>query len=86
MMDWGWGDGGGWLAMGLTMVLWLAAAIVVVWLIVRALLALERRGGPGEGPARETPEEILRRRFAAGEIDAEEFRRRMEVLRGGGSG
>lgn len=85
-MMWGGGDGGAWLVGSLTMLFWLAAAIVVVWLIVRGLLALERRGGPAEpgAPQRETPNEILRRRFAAGEIDEEEFRRRTDLLRGGG--
>jgi putative membrane protein len=37
-------------------------------------------GGPG--PARDDdPEQILARRFAAGEIDEEEYRRRLEALR-----
>lgn len=73
-MMWGW-DGGGWLLMGVGMVVWLAVIALVVWLVVRAVNP--RTGGPGS----ESAEELLRRRFAAGEIDAEEYRQRLEVLR-----
>jgi putative membrane protein len=44
---------------------------------------------PGDGPRADDAEQILSRRFAAGEIDAEEYRQRLEVLRshrGGGPG
>jgi putative membrane protein len=34
--------------------------------------------------ARETPLQILDRRFAAGEIDAEEYKRARDLLSGGG--
>jgi putative membrane protein len=78
MMDWYW-DGGAWLGMGIGMVLWVVLAIVVVWLVVRGLIALERpRTG---GPSGSAPEDILRERFARGEIDAEEFERRLTLLR-----
>ncbi len=40
------------------------------------------RKGPGFGPPPwDHPEQVLARRFANGEIDEEEFRRRLEVLR-----
>ena len=37
--------------------------------------------GPGSPWRDNDPEEILSRRYAAGEIDAEEYRQRLEVLR-----
>ncbi len=37
--------------------------------------------GPGNPWRDNDPEEILSRRYAAGEIDAEEYRQRLEVLR-----
>lgn len=77
MMGWN-TDGGAWLGMGFGMLVWLILAVVVVWLIVRGLIALERTrtgGTPSSGP-----DDILRERFARGEIDAEEFERRMALL------
>jgi putative membrane protein len=44
-----------------------------VWLLVSTV-----NRGPGSGPS---PEEILRRRYAAGEIETEEYERRLEELR-----
>lgn len=77
-MAWDWAGGAGWWAMGIGMLAWvilLAAAIgLVVWLVNRGTGAQHlERGDSGE--------EILRRRFAAGEIDAEEYERRLSVLR-----
>ena len=40
--------------------------------------------GSAPPPARETPLEILARRFASGEITAEEYRRARDLLGGGG--
>ncbi len=34
-----------------------------------------------EGPNRESPEEILKKRYARGEIDSEEFRNRLKELK-----
>jgi uncharacterized membrane protein len=51
---------------------------VVVWTVLR-ISAVGRHGGgdgTGEGPA----EEVLRQRFASGEIDAEEHEERLRVL------
>lgn len=67
-----WLDGFGiawtWLA-------WFAILGVVVWLGTWALKS-------GLGAPRETPEEILERRYAAGEIDEAEYRRRLAELHG----
>ena len=69
-----WGYHGGWLGMGIGMIVWVAVVALVIWLIVRAFSG--RAGGGGE-----SAEELLRRRFASGEIDAEEYQKRLEVLR-----
>jgi putative membrane protein len=53
--------------------------VLVVWLVVRGLIALERPRA--DGPRRPSPEEILRERFARGEIDREEFERSTALLR-----
>jgi putative membrane protein len=77
MMGWNW-DAGAWLGMGVGMLIWLVIAIVVVWLIVRGLIAIERTGT--DAPDAPRPDEILRERFARGEIDAEEFERRLTLV------
>ena len=41
MMGWNW-DGGSWAVMGLGMLVWLVVGVIVVWLVVRGLIALER--------------------------------------------
>lgn len=70
--DWGWGA---WLAM--------TASMLAFWgLVIWAILALVR-GSAGEGARRDTtPEQILAERFARGEIDEDEYRRRLDALRG----
>ena len=76
MMGWNW-DGGTWLGMGFGMLVWLVLGILVVWLIVRGLIALERRT---DNAAPSGADEILRERFARGEIDADEYERRLTLL------
>jgi putative membrane protein len=78
MMGWNW-DEGAWLGMGVGMLLWVVLGVVVVWLIVRGLIALERTRS--DRPTASGPDDILRERFARGEIDAEEFERRLTLLR-----
>jgi putative membrane protein len=76
MMGYGWGMGlAGWIFMGL---FWVVVIGLVVWAVV-ALLPGSRPGGQGRP---EAPEEILDRRFALGEIDAEQYRRAREELAG----
>lgn len=75
--DWGWG---GWLLMSLTMLAFLALVAWGVFLVWRSTThphrADERQGPTG----RPSPQEILAERFARGEIDAEEYRQRLEAL------
>ncbi len=70
-------DGGWWMIFGLLMMIVFIAAIVVV--VVRWL------GGSGHGgapypPSGKTPLDILKERFARGEIDKGEFEERRRAL------
>jgi putative membrane protein len=84
MMGWdsGWGWGA-WLGMSLLMLAFWALVAVCVVAVVRAL---SRHDEPGSAePARMSPHaadarEILDARFAHGEIDAEEYTRRRDLL------
>ncbi len=81
MFPWGWHWGYGVGLIGL--ILWLVLAVAIVWLIVR-VVAGPRPRGRWDGPPRpipDDPEQVLRERFARGEIDAEEYQHRLEVLR-----
>ena len=54
------------------------------WSIVTVLRLVARRGGAWCGPrvgAGRGPQEILAERFARGEIDAAEYRARLDTLR-----
>jgi putative membrane protein len=79
MMGWDW-DAGTWLGMVVVMLVWIVLAVVVVWLTVRGLIALERTRT--DAPSVTTPDDILRERLARGEIDAAEFERKLTLLRG----
>jgi putative membrane protein len=83
-------DGAFWLAelfaVALAVVFW-GGVIVLIVLGIRWFLRQERGAGQGPGPSQagppaEDPLEILRRRYAAGEIDDEEYQRRQKTLRG----
>ncbi len=79
----GYGGGMGWgwpFAMG---IFWLILLGVILYLVVRLLPAggSGAAGDHGSGsPARETPEEILDRRFARGEIDLETYQAQRAAL------
>ncbi|KMO82625.1 hypothetical protein MAAFP003_4098 [Mycobacterium ahvazicum] len=80
---WGWGGmgSGGWILMTVLMVLFWAAVITAVVLAIRYLTGPRHTGAhpPGPGPAR--AEGLLAERFARGEIDEDEYQRRMTLLR-----
>lgn len=66
----------------LLLILFLGGLVAVVtWLVVR-IFPKVRRDERLEAP-RDSAEEILRERFARGEITAEEFQRSIEILRDG---
>jgi len=60
------------------MVLWWVAGIIVLVLLVR--LVAGSTGGFSR-PDEETPEQIVKRRYAKGEIDSEEYQHRLADLR-----
>lgn len=71
---------------GLSWLLVVVGAVLLVTWAVRAMPGRAVTGGgaaPAAPPTRETPLEILARRFAMGEITAEEFQRGRELLGGG---
>lgn len=69
-------DGG---SMVFWVIFWVAITAPVVWLLRR--LFSEHEGAEGPEAGGDSAEEILRKRFARGEIDAEEYERSLEVLR-----
>jgi len=75
--------GPGWLGLGVELLFWALVALVVIWVVWRLTSAGGRVAGPPPGgpPPGESPEDILRRRFAAGEIDEAEYQHRLDVLR-----
>ena len=77
-MHWGW-DAGGWLLMGIGMLFWLLVLVAVVWIVVRTISVADRRHADRQSD-RDEALDLLRRRFANGEIDAEEFEQRLALL------
>jgi putative membrane protein len=81
--------GWGWAMMTISMIVFWVLVIGLGVLLFRAL-----RGGPqdsieagpsvGSPPRRPTPEQLLAERYARGEIDEEEYQRRLDTLHGTG--
>lgn len=74
----GWDNGmgaGGWVLM---IFAWVALIALVVWAISR--LFPTRAGGDSREQVAETPDEILARRLARGEIDTDEYARLRDAL------
>jgi putative membrane protein len=74
----GWGYGMGWFGM-ISMALFWIALIVGIVLLIRWLLGSARGRGSGH-PAEDSPLEILKRRYARGEINKEEFEEKKKDL------
>lgn len=72
----GW-DAEGWAMMLGMIIFWALVIVAIVWLVRAAPWDTGPRRSAQEGPL-----ELLDRRFAAGEISAEEYRERRAVLRG----
>jgi len=70
----------GWVAAVLGGLLWLLVVVLVVALIVR-LFRGPRHGDWMQHQHPDDPEQLLRARFARGEIGADEFQQRLDVLR-----
>ena len=66
------GSMGWWMA--LSWLFGLAFLLLIVWMVGRAA------GGPA-GRIDESPEQILKRRYARGEIERDEYQRRLDDVR-----
>ncbi|MFE0452374.1 SHOCT domain-containing protein [Streptomyces sp. NPDC058914] len=76
-------SGWGWFGMSVGMVLFWALIITALVLVFRAAnRPYEHTHTPTPTPT-PTPEQILDERFARGEIDEEEYRRRLTALHAG---
>ncbi|MFC8673962.1 SHOCT domain-containing protein [Streptomyces griseorubiginosus] len=72
-----------WFATSVGMVLFWALLITVAVLLYRSLTGAPQQPRTHVPP---TPEQLLAERFARGEIDEEEYRRRLSVLRSDDAG
>ncbi len=83
-MGYGWGMGvGGWIAM---VIFWVALLVLIVWLVARAFSPRKSQPEAGENHGwKESADQVLDRRFAAGEIDESTYHRMREALRSGRS-
>lgn len=71
---------------GLGILFFIGLLALIAWAAVRVFPDWrERLEGSGSAGRTGSAEEILRERFARGEIDAEEYERSLEVLRSGKS-
>ncbi len=76
----GWG-GLWWPFMLIPLLLWGVFLSLLAWLAVRVFS--KGRGAARPGATIDSAEEILRERFARGDISAEEYERALEILRRG---
>lgn len=74
-------SGWGWFAMSASMILFWALIITAAVLLFRALNRAHEHTYLYAGPA---PEQLLAERFARGNIDDEEYQRRLAALRSSG--
>jgi putative membrane protein len=87
---WGMGWGGGWWLMLVLGIIFLIALIVGIVYLAKSLSSGGQgpatddrpmnRYGDATQPQRESPQDILQRRYAAGEIDREEYQSRLRDL------
>jgi putative membrane protein len=68
-------DGSGWGFMVFMPLIWIVLLGAIIWLVVRlAQPSRDVRAMPGpDGSSKETPRDILDRRYASGELDAEAY-------------
>jgi putative membrane protein len=65
----GWGMGWGWI-------IGLIVLVVIIWIVVKAL----NQNKTSDQPGNKTPLDILKERYARGEIDKQEFEERKKDL------
>jgi putative membrane protein len=76
-----WSGGWHWMFFGpFMMIIFIAVAVAVVLLIMRWLGGAAHLHPPPHAPSRKEPIDILKERYAKGEIDKEEFEERRRVL------
>ncbi len=64
----------------------MSLSMLVFWgLVITGIVLLVRNLGRSPQPGRATPEQILAERFARGEIDEDEYQRRLQSLGAGGT-
>jgi putative membrane protein len=74
MMDWNdHHNGRGWV--------WVLVVLLVVLLVAVTVLLVHHFSDGGRGTGRRAAEDLLAERFARGEIDEEEYRKRRDALR-----
>jgi putative membrane protein len=78
---------GGWLMFGGMVLVIVAVVLLVVYLVRQTAHPAGAGAGTGQAapalpPAPETPREILRRRYAGGEIEREDYLQRLSDLGG----
>jgi putative membrane protein len=59
----------------------LAWALFLILIVGTVLFVLRRRGGPGAWRGRPSGESVLAERYARGEIDEDEYRKRLAFLK-----
>jgi putative membrane protein len=74
-----WGNGWGYLMMGLGMIVFWGLLIAGIVVLVRSFGGASRPSTPSPGP---NPQQLLAERFARGEIDEREYRDRLAMLQG----
>ncbi len=79
---WGMGDGWGWMILGPIMMIVVIGAIVAVAVLLVRWLGGARQGPQSAqtGPPGNAPLDILKARFARGEIDKNEYEERRTLL------
>jgi putative membrane protein len=82
MMYYGGGhmSGWGWFGMTIGMIVFWGLLIALAVLAYRTFTSGDSVGGRNAGPASTDPRQILAERFARGEIDDDEYQRRLATL------
>lgn len=84
---WGMHGGGGWWIVGAALMMLMMGGMM--WMMMRGMGGSSSQNSPAPSESRgtkESPVEILERRFAEGAISIEEYQARREALVNGGSG